>query len=147
MSPLLQNICQFEYFSFNVSYIKIIVLLIFWYFQRLKAEPCRDPTRGGYLIIFQSSSWCSLSSLFSLDSSQGFIKAKQIYRVSQKKQGLVFRGLFWPLNDQKSKKQENRPPLKFNFTYWEGFPGQFYECIRYHYSTVSTPAPAAPLYH
>ena len=45
------------------------------------------------------------------------------------------------------KKQENRPPLKFNFTYWEGFPDQFYEYIRYHYSTVSTPAPAAPLYH
>ena len=44
------------------------------------------------------------------------------------------------------KKQENRPPLKFNFTYWEGFPDQFYEYIRYHYSTVSTPAPAAPLY-
>ena len=27
------------------------------------------------------------------------------------------------------KVEENRPPLKFNFTYWEGFSGLFTTCI------------------
>ena len=26
------------------------------------------------------------------------------------------------------KVEENRPPLKFNFTYWEVFSSQFYDC-------------------
>ena len=65
-----------------------------------------------------------------------------------KKMGISVRGSFWGVKwPQIKKSKKTDPPLKFNFTYWEGFPDQFYEYIRYHYSTVSTPAPAAPLYH
>ena len=38
-----------------------------------------------------------------------------IYRVSQKKQGLVFRGHFRPLNGRKSKKGRKQTPPKIQF--------------------------------
>ena len=38
-----------------------------------------------------------------------------MYRVSQKKVGLVFRGHFWPLNGQKSKKARKQTPPKIQF--------------------------------
>ena len=37
------------------------------------------------------------------------------YRASQKKQGLLFRGLFRPLNDQKSKKARKKTPPEIQF--------------------------------
>ena len=56
-----------------------------------------------------------------------YVKCKN-YRVS-KKTGISVQGSFKALKWPKiKKKQENKPHLKFNFTYWEGFSGQFVDC-------------------
>ena len=36
--------------------------------------------------------------------------------------------------DSNQKVEETRPPLKFNFTYWEGFPALYTTCIHHVYT-------------
>ena len=59
-----------------------------------------------------------------------YVKYIYIYRVSQKKWGDVFwahfLGVKWP---QIKKWKIRDPPLKFNFTFWEGFSALYTACI------------------
>ena len=59
--------------------------------------------------------WVLIQGLLSSIYYKYFPKIFCMYRVSQKKLGLVFRGHFRPLNDRKSKKARKQTPPKMQF--------------------------------